>query len=76
MPTLKIIGSLAIRIFGRDHRPPHFHIKTPDGSVLVRIDDFTILKGWIHKKDFDLAIEWARANQGLLFDEWNRLNRP
>ncbi len=75
MPTLHVIGPIAIRMFARDHLPPHFHILTPDGSTLVRIDDLSLLKGRIRRQYFELAIEWATKEQDFLRDEWNRLNR-
>ena len=74
MPTLQVIGPIAIRMFGRDHHPPHFHITTRDGAVLVRIDDLTVIRGRIRRRDLDLALEWARKKQDFLHHEWNRLN--
>ena len=37
MPTLQRFGSVSVRMYADDHRPPHFHIVAPDFQVLVRI---------------------------------------
>ena len=45
MPTLKRFGSVSVRMYADDHRPPHFHIVAPDFYVLVRISDLTVIAG-------------------------------
>ena len=74
MSTLHRIGRVQIRMF-YDHNPPHFHIWTPDSEVQVSLRDLTLLRGGpMHKGDYELAMEWARANIDFLWQEWNRRN--
>jgi hypothetical protein len=45
MPTLQRFGSVSVRMYADDHRPPHFHIVAPDFQVLVRISDLAVIAG-------------------------------
>jgi len=38
-------GSVSVRMYADDHRPPHFHIVAPDFHLLVRISDLTVIGG-------------------------------
>ena len=70
MPTLVRLGRVSIRVFYNDHAPPHFHVATPDGGVLVRIETLTVIAGMIRRTDLELALEWARGNMDLIRAEW------
>ena len=74
MPTLVWIGAIAVRIFARDHPPPHVHIWTPQGDMKVALSDLSIIQGKIRKHDYELAMAWIRGNIGFLRSEWDRLN--
>ncbi|HXT05551.1 MAG TPA: DUF4160 domain-containing protein [Roseiarcus sp.] len=74
MPTLARLGNIQIRIFAEDHVPPHFHVVTSDGEVMVRIADLQVHEGSIDRKSLRTAIEWAAQNIALLEAEWSRLN--
>ncbi len=74
MPTLAKIGNIKIQVFAGDHNPPHFHVVTPDEEVLVRLSNFTAMAGTLSSRSMDIALEWARAHEEDLQNEWNRLN--
>lgn len=74
MPTIKIIDSVKIDLYSREHPPPHFHAIYADCEVLVSIDDFEILKGRLPKPQFIKVIDWAKVNQSMLLDNFKRLN--
>ena len=74
MPTIVEIGSVQIRLYAKDHLPPHFHISTPDGEALVLLSDLSLLKGRIRRRDFEIGRQWASDNRELLENEWTRLN--
>jgi Domain of unknown function (DUF4160) len=60
-------------IYADDHMPPHFHIEGRGFRALVEIDTMTIIAGDVRKAR--AAMDWARANAGVLRAEWLRLNR-
>lgn len=61
-------------MFADDHRPPHFHVWTPDGEVSVAIDGLSIMAGDIDRRDLQEALEWASQNLELLQQYWVKLN--
>jgi hypothetical protein len=71
---LQRFGSVSIRIYGDDHRPPHFHIVAPDFQVLVRISDLTVIAGDARPGDIAEAVAWAREHQEQLALKWAELN--
>ncbi|WP_137129786.1 DUF4160 domain-containing protein [Rhizobium sp. FY34] len=74
MGRLVQIGNLIIRVYANDHLPPHFHVITPDADALVDIATLSVLRGSLSRKAEETAMNWARANQRLIADEWNRTN--
>jgi hypothetical protein len=45
MPTIVKLGNIAIRMFAKDHNPPHFHVVTPDHQALVSIETLELMRG-------------------------------
>jgi len=74
MGTIAELGSLQIRIYPRDHLPPHFHISTPYGEAVVRIDNLKLIKGRLRNSDLRRVIQWALENKRFIENEWNKQN--
>lgn len=74
MPTLQRFGSVSVRIYADDHRPPHFHIVAPDFQVLVGISDLTVIAGEARPAQIAEALAWAREHREMLALEWAKLN--
>ena len=74
MPVLQRFGSVSVRMYADDHRPPHFHIVAPDFQMLVRIADFAVIAGEARARDLAEALAWARDNTELLARKWAELN--
>lgn len=74
MPAIVVLGSVKITVYADDHHPPHFHVLTTEGEVLVRLSTMQVMAGRIRAKDLRVALEWAAANRKAIEDEWNRLN--
>ncbi len=74
MPTLQRFGSVSIRMYADDHRPPHFHIVGPDFQVLVRISDFRVIAGEARPAEFAEALAWAESRREVLALKWAELN--
>lgn len=54
--------------------PPHFHISTPYGEAMVRIEDLQLIKGRLRRRDLNRALEWARQNRARIWDCWDEQN--
>jgi hypothetical protein len=74
MPTLQRFGAVSVRMYADDHRPPHFHIVSPDFQVLVRISDMTVIAGEARPAEIAEALSWARGQREALALKWTELN--
>jgi hypothetical protein len=67
MPVLQRFGSVSVRMYADDHRPPHF-------QVLVRISDLTVIAGEARPTQIAEALAWAQSHQEALALRWAELN--
>ncbi|MGO9006079.1 MAG: DUF4160 domain-containing protein [Beijerinckiaceae bacterium] len=67
-------GSISLRMYADDHRPPHFHIVGTDFQVLVRISDLTVIAGEARPTLIAEALAWAKTHQEMLALKWLELN--
>ena len=74
MPVLQRFGSVSVRMYADDHRPPHFHIVAPDFQVLVRISDLAVIAGEGRPTQIAEALAWAQSHQEALALRWAELN--
>ena len=74
MPTIKIIDSVKIDLYSREHPPRHFHAIYADFEALIIIRNFEIYAGRLPKPQLNKVIDWAMENQEMLFDNFKRLN--
>jgi hypothetical protein len=74
LPTLRRFGSVSVRMYADDHRPPHFHIVAPNFQVLVRISDLMVIAGEARPAEIAEALEWAQTHQEMLALKWAELN--
>ncbi len=77
MPTIKIIDTIKIDIYSREHPPPHIHVKYAEFEELVIIETLETYAGEIPKVQRKKVIKWASQNKKYLLDTFNKLNpRP
>jgi hypothetical protein len=60
MPTIKIIDSVKVDLYSREHPPPHFHAIYAEYEALILIQSFEVYAGWIPKNKFDKVIVGQR----------------
>lgn len=75
MPCIKIIDSIKVYIYARDHNPPHFHAVIAEHEELIEISDLSTYSGSIPKTHRKKVEEWASMNQDFLISEWERVNK-
>jgi hypothetical protein len=63
MLTLAWLGVIQIRLYAKDHMPPHFHISTPDGEAMTLISDLSLLKGRLRRRELETVRRWATENR-------------
>ena len=70
MPTLCTFYGIDIRMFWRDHNPPHFHAVYSGEEVLIDIRTMEIIRGGIAKRALVLVMEWALDHRADLLEDW------
>lgn len=75
MPCIKVIDSIKIYIYSRDHNPPHFHVLIAEYEELIIIEDLSTYSGNVPSKYRKKVIDWAKENQTFLMKNWTLLNK-
>jgi len=74
VPTLKIIDSIKIDIYSREHPPPHFHAIYAEYEELIEIRTLSTYIGSLPKVQRNKVIGWAKTKQKYLMQNFKRLN--
>ena len=74
MPTLKIIDSIKIDVYAREHLPPHFHVLFAEYEELIVIETLETYIGYIPASQRKKVIKWAKTQKELLLNNFKRLN--
>lgn len=75
MPTLKDFGAYQVRMYFKDHNPPHVHVVSPDETALVGIQDGAVIRGNIRPAFLQEAQGWIEENRSELLQKWNEFQR-
>ena len=76
MPTIQMVDSIKIDVYGRDHPPPHFHAIYAEQEALTEINTLEIYAGQMPTLQWRKIKQWAKqpGMQALLLENFNRLN--
>ncbi len=74
MPTIKIIDSIKVDVYSREHRPPHFHALYAEFEELIVIESLETYKGSIPNKQRKKVINWAKDKKAFLLKNFKLLN--
>jgi hypothetical protein len=72
MPQISYFLGVIIRMFYRDHNPPHFHAVYGDYEALIDIEKNEIISGALPPRVLGLVVEWTALHQNELMDNWER----
>ena len=75
MPEVSRFYGIVIRMFFREHGPPHFHADYGGQQTVVRIEDLAVLRGRLPPRELGIVREWASLHQAELQDAWERARR-
>jgi Domain of unknown function (DUF4160) len=70
MPTIAWFYGIAIRMYVRDHPPPHFHAIYGEHEAFIAIE--TVIEGGLPKTAGRLVKEWTLARRDQLRENWQR----
>jgi hypothetical protein len=72
MPTIAWFYGIAIRMYVRDHLPPHFHAIYGEHEANVSIETGDVIEGELPHAAVRLVKEWTLARQEKLRENWRR----
>ena len=74
MPRIATLNSVAIFIYGNDHAPPHFHVRSGDSDCTIDIGALEVTAGHVSRRDLARVLAWASENRASLMAKWDELN--
>lgn len=74
MPIVVRLQHCIIRMYFKDHNPPHFHVDTTEGKALYSIRELTRIDGSVSGKAEKEALDWAEQNRFKLWRLWKEYN--
>jgi Domain of unknown function (DUF4160) len=75
MPQISYFLGVIIRMFYRDHNPPHFHAFYGDFEALIDIEKNELISGQLPPRVLGLVTEWAAMHQSELMENWERARK-
>ncbi len=72
MPTVSAFYGIVIRMFVKDHPPPHFHARYGEYHARVSIPDGEVIDGELPRRAARLVRNWAEVRQVELPANWRR----
>ena len=76
MPEISRFYGLIIKMFFKDHNPPHFHAEYGDDEAIVDIQTLEIIEGKLPNRAKLLVIEWAILHRKELLRNWEKGKTP
>lgn len=71
MPTISAFYGIVIRMFFRDHAPPHFHVEYSAHKVEIGIETLAVMAGFLPRRTLGLVLEWAALHRDELRADWD-----
>lgn len=75
MPTLSLFYGILIRMYWREHNPPHFHALYGGDEVLINIVTLEAYEGSLPRRALALVLEWAALHRKELMEAWELCSR-
>jgi hypothetical protein len=75
MPTISRFYGIVIRMYFKDHAPPHFHAEYGEHELIVGIAPLSVLEGSAPPRVRSMVMEWAGQHQSELMRDWEQCRR-
>ncbi|MFZ5480522.1 MAG: DUF4160 domain-containing protein [Myxococcota bacterium] len=77
MPEISRFLDIIVRMYYRDHDPPHFHAEYGDYEIKVFIES-GVIEGRFPSRALRLVLEWRDMHRAALLADWElaRQRRP
>ncbi len=71
MPEISRFFGIIIKMYYDEHYPPHFHAEYGEFQALIRIEDFTLMRGKLPPRVLGFVMEWMAIHKDELLEEWS-----
>lgn len=75
MPEISRFFGIIIRIFVRDHLPPHFHAEYSGHEAMISIETGELLEGTMPRRALRLIQDWAELHKEELELDFELLSK-
>ena len=76
MPEICRFYGIVIRMYFKDHAPPHFHAIYQDHEAQFDIITLNIIEGDLPKRAKLMVLEWASEHRAELLGDWEKARKP
>lgn len=73
MPEISRFYGIIIRMYFREHGPPHFHVDYSGNEALVSVETLAVMSGWLPPRAMGLVVEWASLHKDELRRNWEKV---
>ena len=70
MPTISMFYGIQIRMYWKDHAPPHFHALYGEDEAKIDIRMLGLIEGSLPARALALVLEWAEQHRSDLMEDW------
>ncbi|GHS89581.1 hypothetical protein FACS1894201_10930 [Bacteroidia bacterium] len=70
MPMISVFLGLIIRMFYKEHNPPHIHVAYQGNEAIVNILDGTVMGGKLSDRNNRLIQAWIELHRDELIANW------
>ncbi len=74
MPEISRFLGIVIRMYYRDHAPPHFHAEYGEYEITVTIHG-GVVEGKFPKRALSAVLEWYNLQHEALLENWHHAER-
>jgi hypothetical protein len=71
MPIISAFFGIIIKMYYREHNPPHFHAYYQGFEAMFDIRNSQKMAGKLPPKAEKIVIEWSRAHRDELLQNWH-----
>jgi Domain of unknown function (DUF4160) len=75
VPTISAFYGIVIRMFVKDHPPPHFHALYGEHRARISIETAELIDGQLPPRAVRLVREWGTMHRSELEANWERAVR-
>ena len=76
MPEISRFYGIIIKMYFKDHNPPHFHAEYQEYEAVFDINTLGLIDGELPKRAYTLVMEWALEHKQELLNNWKLAQQP